>query len=381
MQPAPSSATPSAPSADATPGLILSVGVLLPTDLRHPEAGANLLDGLRLSFAGTARLRAVIRHAEAGLTAAEVLEAAVGLIDGGAHVLVADVDLPLAELLAPLCRERAVALVVSGVGAHRVRQAMPGVLHCNQQLWEASYFMGGWSARHLGADLFQVVAVPDADDAPVALREGFLAAGGRAAGMAITHARAAGNDDLETARAARTSGAGTIAIHASGYRAVEIVRAMRAAGIEGDLVVDGLAAEDFALTDLGRGSGGIYSASSWCRSDSTAFADRFRLVSGRAADPYAAVGHDAAALIAEGARRLTRQGDGWAALAEAVGGLTVQGSRGLMTVDPVSLSTTTPVLVRRVRAGRNTVVARRAVAPVTELAAARATYVAELAHA
>ncbi len=336
----------------------VAVGVLAPAHLSHARAGDHLVEGLRLGFARQTDVAAVVRRAEVDRGYAGALEAASRLLDDGARVLVAGVTAPVAERLAPLCRERDASLVVAGVGAHVVADPLPGVVHCGQQHWQSAFVMGGWAARHLGRGLFQVVAAPDAGyDTVYALRRGYQAAGGAFSGRAMTHDVATGTGAKAAAAAARLSGAGTVAVHATGARVGEILRALRAAGVRADVVVDGLGVEDFALADLGRAAGDVYSASTWCRSDAADFARNFQDATGHQADPFAAAGFDAALVLAAGARRLGRRP--WRKLPDAVAGVGLDGARGRLKVDPRTREAASPVLVRRVRAGRNKVVARR----------------------
>jgi len=336
----------------------LSVGLLVPGHLSHAGAGQQLVAGFRLGLDRHRDLRAEVRRAEVDRGFAGAVGAASDLIDGGARVLVAGVAQPVVERLAGLCAQRGVALVAAGAGAHVVADRLPGVLQCTQQHWQSSFVMGGWAARHLDQGLFQIVAAPDAGyDSVYALRRGFQAAGGAVAGRAMTHDRPQGTGASDAALAARISGAGTVAVHATGPRVGEILRALRAARVHADVVVDGLGAEDFALAGLGRHGAGVYSASTWCRADATDFAKAYREATGRTADPFAAVGYDAATLVAAGARRLG--GRPWRRLPEVLAGSRVEGSRGLLRVDARTRSVHSPVLVRRVRSGRNTVVVRR----------------------
>jgi hypothetical protein len=110
---------------------------------------------------------------------------------------------------------------------------------------------------------------------------------------------------------------------------------------------------------LARSDSVIWSASSWCRSDSPDFAREHRAATGRAADPDAANGHDVALLVAEAARRLGLRQLPWRALDSVLADVDLEGARGRMNLDPASRSVCTPLLVRRVRMGRNVVVARR----------------------
>jgi ABC-type branched-subunit amino acid transport system substrate-binding protein len=347
---------PTRPEFDVDPRTAV-IGVLLSSSLGHELAGDHLLAGLALGLRRAPSLDTTVRTART--TEDDVPTAATRLIDDGAEIIVAGVTHPTVAGLADLCRDRGVALVVAGLGGHVQEQRLPGVLHCTQQQWQASYVMGAWAARHLDGDLFQIVAASHAEDDSVdALQSGFMSVAGSVVGRATTHQRPDANEVDDAVLAAWVSGAGTVAVHASGQCATDIVRAVRSTGLPVDLVVDGLGAEDFALAELDRGVGGIFSASSWCRADAGAFGQDFRTATGDAADPFAAVGYDVAVLLIEAARRLGHDRP-WSLLADVLSGSSVTGARGRMTVDVETGSANTPIVVRRSRANRNVVVARR----------------------
>jgi hypothetical protein len=340
--------------------LLLNVGLVTTSRPADPDAGRRFRDGLTMGLTATPWVRALVRHAESDGGYDDALGAVLRVLDGGAHLVVADVPGLAAELLAQTCHERGVPLLLAGSGAEVAATTRPGVVHCTQQQWQAAYTLGDWAARHLDGPLFQVVAARDAVfDVVRSLRQGYVDAGGVAAGQATTHDRVDETGVADAAVAALLSGARVVAVHANAAHAAEIARGLRAAGVRADLLVDAPAAEDGALGVLARSDSQIWSASSWCRADSPDFARAHRVATGRAADPAAAIGHDVAVLLGEAARRLGLQQLPWRALDEVLADVDLEGARGRMNVDPATRSVCTPLLVRRVRMGRNVVVARR----------------------
>ena len=98
---------------------------------------------------------------------------------------------------------------------------------------------------------------------------------------------------------------------------------------------------------------GAISLSSWTAARSTkenlAFAKDFKARYGRTADPFAALGYDTAALIAEGTQRAATSGlGGLGRLVEALAGATIDGPRGRMTVDAATNTVTGPIAIRTV---------------------------------
>lgn len=337
-------------SAHAAPAL--RVGVLVSARVGGGAGGERLLAGLRLGFSRAGQ-RVQLRSRTVTTSPAAPAEAEV-LLGTGIDVLVAAVAAPVLPRVAALCAERRVALVVANSGAHVTPASLRGVVVNSLQLWQSAFAMGRHAGRRLGSSLFSIVASPDAGyDSVYALSRGFTGAGGRLLGHAFTHGGTKGV--VEAARAARASGAAVVSIHATGQRAVEIVRACRAAGVQGSLVVDPLGFEPGARGRAVLARAGAWTASSWSHEGGNAHARDLarawgRQVGGRP-DAWAVLGHDTALLVAEGARRVRRRGGGMRTLASTLRHARVRGARGLQVVDPTTGVVSTPLLVRRARRG------------------------------
>jgi hypothetical protein len=124
-----------------------------------------------------------------------------------------------------------------------------------------------------------------------------------------------------------------IAVHASGHQLDEIVRALRAARVQAEIVVAGRGVDERALAELGRTTP-VYAASAWHRADVPDLAVALERGTGGSADAVTALGYDLAALLVDACRK-----DLLADLPPA------PAERGLV--------------VRRAASGRSTVVARR----------------------
>lgn len=340
------------------------VGVLVPTGLSHARAGDSLLAGLRLG-ALRSGLRLDVRTEPVERGYVDAAAATGQLLEKGAQVVVAGVSGLAARGVAPVCAEAGVGLVVANVGAHVVAERQ-GAVHTSLQLWQASLTAGQWSARHLGRRMFVVVAAPDAGyDSVYAVQRGFTGAGGIVVGQALTHGARRGT--RAAAQEAKASGAGVVAVCASGRRVGEIVRALRAAGVRADIVVDAVALEDFSLRHLGRAGQGVYGAASWTARDRSRrnadFVRDYRESVGRRPDAFSVLGHDTGALLAAGAERLARRGRDWSRLSSTLAGTAVPGARGVQRVHPTLGTVSTPLSLHKVvrRDGRLTpgAVARR----------------------
>lgn len=346
-----------APAAAARP---TRVGVLVPTGLSHARAGDSLLAGLRLG-ALRSGLRLDLRTEPVERGYVDAVAATRALLDGGAQVVVAGVSGIAARGVAPVCDEADAGLVVANVGAHVVAERQ-GAVHTSLQHWQSSLTMGRWSAARLGRRMFVVVAAPDAGyDSVYAVQRGFTGAGGVVVGQAITHGARRGT--RVAAQEAKASGADVVAVCASGRRVGEIVRALRAAGVRADVVVDAIALEPFSLRHLGSGGPRVYGAASWTVADRSRrnidFVREYRGEVGRRPDAFSALGHDTGALLAAGAERLARRGRDWSQLSRTLAGTAVPGVRGVQRVHPSLGTVSTPLAVHRVkrREGRPTPVA------------------------
>ncbi len=315
----------------ATPAVeLLVVGVLArPGD-------ARLAEGVGAGLARRPDLLVDVRPAtvEAPYRAAAVV--AARMLEGGARVIVTDLPARALRRLAPLCRQYGAALVALGTGSLEVPDPIDGVVHVTELRWQASFALGDWSARHLDERLFQIIAAPDAQFEVVdALVRGHRGAGGVVAGSATTHDRATGTGVEDAAMAALLAEAGTVAVHAGGARAHDIVRAVRRTCGDVAIVLDG--PDDREVAELSRRFGAVYSA--------------------RAAGA-GSTAEDAGLLIAFAGTQIADERP-WSDLTRVLAGVTVAGVAGPVTLDPLTHTIVSQVAVRRTSAGRPSVVARR----------------------
>jgi branched-chain amino acid transport system substrate-binding protein len=348
----------SAGKAHAASAIPLKVGVLAPTGSSYSKMGQSLLDGLTLGFdearSGASPVNATLVQREVERGYAGALSTSTALLDGGADVVVAGISALVADRIGSLFSTRQASLMVADVGAHLVQPAArnPYVLHNSLLYWQASHAAGQWAAANLGTRAFIASGLSDSGyDTVYAFRRGFESAGGIVVGEAVTHADTTGLTELFAA--VRSSGANVLYGLYSGAHATEFVQGFAGSGVGAKLIVGSLAAEDYQLSALGDASLGATSCASWTATRSTranqAFTKAFKSRFGRAADPFAALGYDTAALVAEGVRRATKNGLGLRRLIEALGGASIDGPRGLLVVDAATNTVTGPLSVRQVK--------------------------------
>ena len=347
-------------SARAASAIPLNVGVMVPTGSSYSSMGRSLLDGLTLGFdearSSTRPVNATLvqREVERGYSGA--LATATSLLDGGSDVVVAGISGLVANRIGSLFSTRQASLVVANVGAHVVApgQRNPNVLHNSLLYWQASYAAGQWAAASLGKRAFIASSQRDSGyDSIYAFRRGFEAAGGTIVGEQVTHADPRDSGLSTLFAAVRSSGATVLYGVYSGSPAAEFVRAHAAAGTCAKLVAGSLAVEDYQLSTVGTASLGVTTCASWTLGRTSranqSFAKTFKTKFGRVPDPFAAVGYDTAALVAEGARRATQKGYGLRRLIEALGGASLDGPRGTLTVDSGSNSVKGSLWLRQVK--------------------------------
>jgi hypothetical protein len=351
------------------PRRTLRVGVLVTDPADRPGRGSRLVAGLRLGLEQARDLDTAVTAVGASPFGPAVLDATSGLLDDGIDVLVVT-SVGVAGLVHPLCATRGVGLVVADEGdlVAGPAQHRRGVLRRTERHWQEAYVLGQWASRHLEGSLFQLVTRDEEQgDGVVALRAGFIENGGSVAGTVEVWPKSA----AAAAQVARVSGARVVAVHATGHQLVQLVRALRAARVQAEIVVAGRGVDEGDLVELGHG-GPLYAASAWHRADFPELARRIELATGERADASAAVGHTLAGELVTACRE------------DALADLTDVTDRtdlaGLASGDGGDQEP--QLVVRRAASGKVAVVARRtspAVAP--DLAAATSdSVIAALPH-
>jgi branched-chain amino acid transport system substrate-binding protein len=350
----------SAKQASGASSIPLKVGVMTPTGSSYSSMGKSMLDGLQLGFddarSGSSPIAATVVTATVERGYGGALATARGLLDGGADVVVAGVSAPVAQRLASLFNDRQASLVVADVGAHVVQPALRNafVLYNSLLYWHASFAAGQWAAANLGNRGFVAASLPDAGyDTVYAFRRGFESAGGTIVGDAVTHVDPTDAGLSQLLAAVQSSGANVLYGLYSGASAGQFLQAYAGAGVGAKLVTGSLAVEDYLLATVGGAALGATNCASWTAARSSkanqTFVKAFRTRYGRSADPFAALGYDTASLVAEGARRATKGGLGLRRLIEALGGVSIDGPRGLLTVDAATNTVTGTLFVRQVK--------------------------------
>jgi ABC-type branched-subunit amino acid transport system substrate-binding protein len=340
-------------AARAATRIPLRVAVMMPSGSRYPTMGRSLVDGLALGFAGSRTVDATTVTADVlgGYRGARTI--AEGLLDDHADVVVAGISALAAQRLAPVFQERGKALIVANVGAHVVLPSARNafVLHNSLMYWQASFMAGRYAAQAVGSKGFLATSLFDAGyDTVYAFRRGFESAGGTIVGEGVTHVDPAKPGLTELVAAVRASGANFVFGLYSGPQAAEFLGASAGTGVK--VLAGGLAVEDYVLSTAGTAAVGTISLSSWTAARSTkenlAFTKDFKARYARTPDPFAALGYDTAALIAEGTQRAVASRVGLGRLVEALGGATIDGPRGHMTVDAATNMVTGPIAIRAV---------------------------------
>lgn len=304
------------------------IGVLtssVPGRTQLTERGDAFVAGLRVGLGPVAR-RVLRREVSGGYQGAT--SAAEHLIKAGAKVIVACLSDSTTQELAQLCARRKVALVQAGQGAQVAASSgrageRATVLRATGQHWQSALATGVWAGRTWGGTMHHVVAAPDAGyDSVYALRRGFTSAGGTVVGLSLTHESGGLGPVVAQVRASKPR---VVGISASGTRARQIVKALRAGGVRARFVLDSTVADD-----LGAFSGGADGAHLGGplvveqRRQELA-----RALKRRGAGRVSAAsihGHDVGRLIAAGADRLGSRS--WDRLPARLVGRSVPGVRG-----------------------------------------------------
>lgn len=340
----------------------IRVGVLSATGGTYPNMSAGFQAGIGLRFAQA-------RAASAPLTVSVMAQAIKGghegvyaasgaLLRKGADVVIADVSAPIATAVAPLFADARVPLVVANAGGHvvRPRDRSAVVVHSSLMLWNASYALGAWAAAHVGKRGYALVSFADAGyDSLFAFRRGFEAAGGTLAGTAVTHRRPRQSGLASALAQAAASRPDFVFAHYSGPQAVDFLHAYASKGLHGHLPLLGSSflVEDDVLPQVGRAALGAFTGASWTAAlttaANTAFGAAYRAATGRAPDPFAVLGYDAAGLVVQGAQLAAAHGQSARKLIAALVGATVAGVRGPLTLDAATNAFVGPLVIRQVQ--------------------------------
>src|SRR4051794_2199436 len=187
-------AGPLVSNARAASGILLKVGVMVPTGSSYATMGKSLVDGLAMGFddarscATPVSATIMQRDVDRGFGGARAT--AQTLLDDGADVVVAGISALTAARIGDLFSTRQAPLVVADVGAHVVQPAAKSayVLYNSLLYWQASFSAAQWAAANFGKKAFVAASMCDSGyDTIYAFRRGFEAAGGTVVGDAVTH--------------------------------------------------------------------------------------------------------------------------------------------------------------------------------------------------
>ena len=228
------------------------------------------------------------------------------------------------------------------------------VVHNSLLYWHASYASGRWAAANLGRTAFIASCQRDSGyDTIYAFRRGFESMGGTIVGDAVTHIDPADDGLAALFGAVRSSGASVLYGLYSGSSASTFVQSYASSGGGATLVAGSLAVEDYMLPAIGAPASGVANCATWTAGRATRasqnFARAFSARFGRSPDPFAVLGYDTAALVAEGVRRAVKNGIGQRRLCETLAGASIASPRGQLVVDPATNTVTGPVWMRRVQ--------------------------------
>jgi ABC-type branched-subunit amino acid transport system substrate-binding protein len=310
---------------DATgvPGRALHVGLVVPESSRFAGNRQRLEQGLRFGLATRTQAGALadvtVMRVPASVTSAAV-SGYEQLADRGVDAVVSLISVGGAALHAHAVRERGVPLVVVNAGTDVVRahESTDGIYHASFDQWHAELALGQWAVRtHGERGALLTSAYEGGYDAPFAFLRGVETTGGQAPQWIgrVTDGAAEMARQLNEIAAARP--AFVYAAYA-GHQTQEFVTAWNASGLAGrvPLLVSGFMAQEPAVAQS-PALRGVQAAVCWTPDLNTEasreFVDQYRRHYGERPDAFAALGHEAALLLAQqelaGARFLALGGE------------------------------------------------------------------------
>lgn len=277
----------------------LRVGVLLPQARYRPLLSANILDGLRLGFAGTAYQAQFITKQTRG-TRSDATAAAEALLETGVDVVVGMVASTALDAMQDVFGAAGATFVQMTAGENIDSTLRPNIAVNTLQYAQSAYAAGMWAVQSLGRRGVILAALHESGyDTVYAAHQGIEAAGGSVARSMVTHAHPTMDRLTDAVEAVRSTSPDFIYAAYSGPHAAAFMAMYNASGLHTPLVVS-----PFMLDDIGYHPAGMHTVSAWSADiDSEAnraFLAAFADSAGRRPDTFAMLGYETAQWIASG---------------------------------------------------------------------------------
>jgi branched-chain amino acid transport system substrate-binding protein len=293
-----------------------------------------------------------------------ILEHEVDLLVG---VMSSAETVPLQELL----QERRVPLIVTNVGANIVRSygQSPYIFRTSLNDWQANWVTGAWAADRIGKTAFIASSFYESGyDTAYLFARGLESAGGSVVGRYITHRPREADTFSPMLAAIKQADPELVYAAYSGPQALDFMRAYADADLAGrvPLVGSGFLFDERFLQQHGRAALHGISGSTWAHeldtSENAAFTSSYQAATGRAADPFAVLGYDAARTIADAMEATPGAAYDNDRFLEALRTRQLRSPRGDLVMNHQTQSNTTPYYIREVRSlhgvTANTVIAK-----------------------
>jgi branched-chain amino acid transport system substrate-binding protein len=357
-------------------GAPVKIGVLLPYSGVYAVLGESITQGMELVFAreGGAvagrKIELIKEDSEAkppvGVRKADKLidSDKVDILTGPVHSGV------LAGIRDKVHSSRTV-LIVSNAGADQIsrERCSRWIFRASFSNWQPCQPMGGWVARHVGKDVFQIAPNYQAGkDMMAAFRETFVPAGGKV--VAEDYPKLGETDYAPYLTKIKQSGARTVFAFFSGSDAVNFVKQYDQFGLKGAvrLTGAGFLTEPDVLPAQGASALGIVTGHFYTplldSPTNQRFVKEFReKFGGKMPDGFACQGYDTAEVIVRSLKAAGGDTQDKARLVEAIAKVEFDSPRGRFRFDPKTQNVIQPFIyvreVKEVAGGLNNAVIDR----------------------
>jgi branched-chain amino acid transport system substrate-binding protein len=327
---------------------VLKVGALLPTSRLFPRVDRDFLAGLEgaLTESGLEYDVAIEPGGNVAVPATVTEKIQRLLLQHRPHVVTGIIGSSMLRHVHSLFSDARTPFIVNNAGADPLLDGgvrNPYVFHNSLNVWQSTYALGWWAARHLGDTAGVAVGFHEAGyGIGTAFWSGFGRAGGRVVVTEVTHRDS--SDDVPSAaleRMAAQRPAFILGLY-SGRSAVTFMRAYSDGGFTSSipLISSAFLPHRFWMDEIGDAAIGVRTALSWNAANSGdedhAFRRAYAVLESEEPDVFGLLGYETGRVLARAAQSLSNGNLRGDTLCRAISGTTIASPRGLRHVDVTS---------------------------------------------
>jgi branched-chain amino acid transport system substrate-binding protein len=353
----------------------LKVGVLLPYSGVYTELGVSITQGMELVFARenwtvAGRKIELVKEDDESKVPVGVRKAEKLIESDRVDVLTGPVHSGVLAGIRDKVHSTKTILIVSNAGADQIsrERCSRWIFRSSFSNWQPCQPMGGWVAKHVAKEVFQIAPNYQAGkDMMAAFRETFTPAGGKVVGE--DYPKFGETDYAPHLTKIKQSGAKAVFAFFSGSDAVNFVKQYDQFGLKGTVKLTGAGflTEPDVLPAQGRAALGTITGHFYTplldNPVNQRFVKEFKDKYNKSTDGFACQGYDTAEVIVRAVKAVNGNTADRARLAEAIAKVEFDSPRGRFRFDPKTQNIIQPFIyvreVKEVAGGLNNVVIDR----------------------